>query len=80
VFLLLLLLLGCFFSSHSKFLKCFVRQARDTYFCGDPCGVLVTHMIKKKHSTGLSDRLREGKGWNRPDLCGLLNRESVLWN
>jgi hypothetical protein len=33
----------------------------------------VTRVIKKKHSTGLSDRLREGKGWNRPDLCGLLN-------
>jgi hypothetical protein len=43
--------------------------------CGDPCGVLVTRVIKKKLSTGLSDRLREGKGWNRPDLCGLLNRE-----
>jgi hypothetical protein len=33
----------------------------------------VTRVIKKKHSTGLSDRLREGKGWNRPGLCGLLN-------
>jgi hypothetical protein len=30
--------------------------------CGGPCGVFVTHEIKKKHSTGLSDRLREGKG------------------
>jgi hypothetical protein len=30
--------------------------------CGDPCGVLVTSEIKKKHSTDLSDRLREGKG------------------
>jgi hypothetical protein len=34
--------------------------------CGDPCWVLVTRVIMKKHSTGLSDRLREGKGWNRP--------------
>jgi hypothetical protein len=30
-------------------------------------------VIKEKHSTGLSDSLREGKGRNRPDLCGLLN-------
>jgi hypothetical protein len=29
--------------------------------CGDPCGVLVTRVIKKKHSIGLSDRLREGR-------------------
>jgi hypothetical protein len=41
--------------------------------CGDPCGVLVTQVIKEKHSTGLCDQLREGKGWNRPGLCGLLN-------
>jgi hypothetical protein len=34
--------------------------------CGDPCGVLVTRVIKEKHSTGLSDRSREGKGWNDP--------------
>jgi hypothetical protein len=25
-------------------------------------------VIKKKHSTSLSDRLREGKGWNRPGV------------
>jgi hypothetical protein len=30
--------------------------------CGDPCGVFVILEIKKKHSIGLSDRLREGKG------------------
>jgi hypothetical protein len=30
VFLLLLLLLGLLSSSHSKFLKCFIKQARDT--------------------------------------------------
>jgi hypothetical protein len=29
--------------------------------CGGPCGVLVVLEIKKKHSTGLSDRLREEK-------------------
>jgi hypothetical protein len=73
VFLLLLLLLGLLFPSHSNSSKCFVKLARDTYVCGDPCGVLVTKVIKEKHSTGLSDRLREGKGWNRPGLCGLLN-------
>jgi AAA+ ATPase superfamily predicted ATPase len=73
VFPLLLLLLGLISSSHSKLLKCFVKQATDTYLCGDPYGVLVTRVIKKKHSTGLSDRLRDGKGWNRPCLCGLLN-------
>jgi hypothetical protein len=28
--------------------------------CGDPCGVLVTQVIKEKHSIGLGDRLREG--------------------
>jgi hypothetical protein len=72
VFLLLLLLLS---SSHFNLFKCFVKQARDTKLCGDPCGVLVTCVIKKKHSTGLSDRLREGKGWNRPNLCDLLNGE-----
>jgi hypothetical protein len=77
VFILLLLLLGLLSSSHSKLLKYFVKQVRDTYLCGDPCGVLVIHVIKKKHSTGLSDRLREGKGWNRPGLCGLLNEEYV---
>jgi hypothetical protein len=30
--------------------------------CGLPYEVFVTREIKKKHSTGLSDRLREGKG------------------
>jgi hypothetical protein len=49
-------------SSLSKLSKCFVNLTRDTYLCGDPCGVLVTREIKKKHSTGLSDQLREGKG------------------
>jgi hypothetical protein len=29
--------------------------------CGDPCGVSVTRVIKKKHSIGLSDRMREGR-------------------
>jgi hypothetical protein len=30
--------------------------------CGDPRGVFVILEIKKKHSIGLSDQLREGKG------------------
>jgi hypothetical protein len=75
VFSLLLLLLGLVSSSHYNSSKCFVKLARDTKLCGDPCGVLVTRVIKKKHSIGLSDRLREGKGWNRPSLYGLLNGE-----
>jgi hypothetical protein len=30
--------------------------------CGGPCGVFVILEIKKKHSIGPSDQLREGKG------------------
>jgi hypothetical protein len=30
--------------------------------CGGPCGNLVSHLIEKRSSLGLSDRLREGKG------------------
>jgi hypothetical protein len=41
--------------------------------CGGPCGVLVTREIKEEGSLGLSDRLREIKGWKRPGLCDLLN-------
>jgi hypothetical protein len=33
----------------------------------------VTHEIKEEGSLGLSDRLREGKGWKRPGLCDHLN-------
>jgi hypothetical protein len=32
-------------------------------------------LIEKRSSLGLSDRLREGKGWTRPDLCDHLNGE-----
>jgi hypothetical protein len=38
VFILLLLLLGLLSSSHSNHSKYFVKLARDTYMCGDPCG------------------------------------------
>jgi hypothetical protein len=41
--------------------------------CGGPCEVLVTREIKEEGSLGLSDRLREGKGWNSHGLCDLLN-------
>ena len=41
--------------------------------CGGTCRVLVTREIKEEGSLGLTDRLREGKDWNRPDLCDLLN-------
>jgi hypothetical protein len=43
--------------------------------CSGSCGVLVTREIKEEGSLGLSDHLREGKGWNRPVLCDLLNRD-----
>jgi hypothetical protein len=35
---------------------------------GYPCFRVptLTRVIKKKHSTSLSDRLRERKGWHRP--------------
>jgi hypothetical protein len=58
----------------------FYKQGKRHQVCGDPCGVLVTHEIKEEGSLGLSDRLREGKGWNRPGLCDLLNGDKVLWN
>jgi hypothetical protein len=61
VFLLLLLLLGLLSSSYSNFSKCFVKLARDIYLCGDPYGVLVTRVIKEKHSTGQMTNLE----WER---------------
>jgi hypothetical protein len=44
----LLLLLGLLFSFPFLFSKCFVKLARDTYVCGDPCRVLVAQVIKEK--------------------------------
>jgi hypothetical protein len=41
--------------------------------CGGPCGVLVTREIREEGSHDLSDRLREGNGWNRPGICDFLN-------
>jgi hypothetical protein len=40
--------LDCFLLLYSYFHKCFVKLARDTSVCGDPCGVLVTQVIKEK--------------------------------
>jgi hypothetical protein len=41
--------------------------------CDGPFGVLVTREIKEEGSLGLNEHLKEGKGWNRPGLCDLLN-------
>jgi hypothetical protein len=68
-----LLLLGLpFFFSHS-YSQVLCKRGKRHQVCGGPCGVLVTCEIKEEGSLGLSDRLREGNGWNRPGLCDLLN-------
>ena len=70
---LFLLLLGLdVFFSHS-YSQEFCKRSKRHQVCGGPCGVLETREIKEEGSLGLSDRLREGKGWNRPGLCDLLN-------
>jgi hypothetical protein len=70
---LLLLFLGLgFFFSHS-YSQVLCKRSKRHQVCGGPCGVLVTHEIKEEGSLGLSGWLREGKGWNRPGLCDLLN-------
>jgi hypothetical protein len=63
-----------FFLSHS-FLKCFVKVSKRHRVCGGPCGVLVTREIKGRLIQSKWPFEREGKGWNRPGLCGLLNRD-----
>ena len=66
-------LLGlAFFFSHS-YSQVLCKRGKRHQVCGGPCGVLVTRETKEEGSLGLSDRLREGKGWNRPGLCDLLN-------
>jgi hypothetical protein len=60
------------FLSHSYF-QVFCKRSKRHQVCGGPCGVLVSREIKEEGSLGLSDRLREGKGWNRPGICDLLN-------
>jgi hypothetical protein len=63
--------LALFFSHSYSQVLC--KRGKTHQVCGGPCGVLVTHEIKEEGSLGLGDSLREGKGWNRPDLCDLLN-------
>jgi hypothetical protein len=53
--------LDCFFLF---LLSCFqlnCNQSKRHQLCGGPCGDLVSHLIEKRSSLGLSDRLREGK-------------------
>jgi hypothetical protein len=38
------------------------NQSKRHQLCGGPCGDLVSRLIEKRSSLGLSDRLREGKG------------------
>jgi hypothetical protein len=71
--LLLLLLLGLAFFFSFSYSQVLCKQGKRHQVCGGPCGVLVTRDIKEEGSLGLSHRLREGKGWNRPDLYDLLN-------
>jgi hypothetical protein len=54
-------------------LKC--NRGKRHQLCGGPCGNFVFHLIEKRSSLGLSDRLREGKGLKRPGLCDHLNGE-----
>jgi hypothetical protein len=68
-----LLLLGLpFFFSHS-YSQVLCKRGKIHQVCGGPCRVLVRREIREEGSLGLSDRLREGKGWNRLGLCDLLN-------
>jgi hypothetical protein len=66
VFLLLLLLLGLLSSSHSNLSKCFVKLVRDTYLCGDPCGVLVLGVFFS--AEGPQDKNTFGKMIQRSSL------------
>jgi hypothetical protein len=63
---------GLFFFYH-YYSQVLCKRGKRHLVCGGPCGVLVTREIKEEGSLGLSDRLREGKGSNRPNLCDLLN-------
>jgi hypothetical protein len=71
--LLLLLLLGLAFFFSFSYSQVLCKRGKRHQVCGGPCGVLVTREIKEEGSLVLSDRFREGKGWNRPGLCDLLN-------
>jgi hypothetical protein len=45
-----------------------VKLARYAKLCGDPCGDSMSFEIEKNRSCGLSDHLREQKGWKDPSL------------
>jgi hypothetical protein len=70
-----LLPLGLPFFFSFSYSQVLCKRGKRHQVCGGPCGVLVTREIKEEGSLGLSDRLREGKGWNRPGICDLLNRD-----
>jgi hypothetical protein len=48
-------------SSHS-YSQVTCNQGKRHQLCGGRCGDLVSRLIEKRSSLGLSDRLREGKG------------------
>jgi hypothetical protein len=50
------------FLSHSSCDKLNCNRGKRHQLCGGPCGDFVSHLIEKRSSLGLSDRLREGKG------------------
>jgi hypothetical protein len=50
------------FISHSSCDKLNCNQDKRHQLCGGPCGDFVSHLIEKRSSLGLGDRLREGKG------------------
>jgi hypothetical protein len=68
-----LLLLGLPFFFSFSYSQVLCKRGKRHQVCGGPYGVLVTREIKEEGSLGLSDRLRVGKGWNRPGFCDLLN-------
>jgi hypothetical protein len=57
-----LLRLDCFFFLILLVIKLICNRGKRHLLCGGPCGNLVFHVIEKRSSLGLSDRLREGKG------------------
>jgi hypothetical protein len=72
-FVALVAWLGLFLFFSFSYSQVLCKQGMRHQVYGGPCVVLVTREIKEEGSLGLNDRLREGKGWNRPGLCDLLN-------
>jgi hypothetical protein len=50
------------FLCHSSCDSLNCNRGKRHQLCGGPCGDLVSRVIEKRSSLGLSDRLREGKG------------------